>query len=167
MGSSGEHLLHSDSVQTSSQTAQITQSVRTLGHGQVKEDYTRKKAFGDGYQKQAGLLRNSELRPHEDKFWLAGNSTNFLPEIDVAFCHIYSMEQVGCPLFFDFFSYLAVPFPPDSNVLPLFGKEGTGCHWANPRRMCALGCFASSGHGLSERGEWRACIAGSASLLHL
>lgn len=80
MGSCGEHLLHSDSVQTSSQTAQITQSVCTLGHGQVKEDYTRKKAFGDGYQKQAGLLWNFELWPHEDKFWLAGNSTNFLPE---------------------------------------------------------------------------------------
>lgn len=39
MGSSDEQLLHSDSLQPSSQTAQITQSVHTLGHCQVKEDY--------------------------------------------------------------------------------------------------------------------------------
>lgn len=41
---------------------------------------------------------------------------------NVAFCHIYNTEQVNYPLFFDFFSYLAVVFLLNSNVLPLFGK---------------------------------------------
>lgn len=141
-------LLHSSSTGTVCSQHPRQLRLLRLGHVQVKEEYPRKKVFGNGYQKKAAVkLWNLELRPHEDRFWLPGDSFNFLPEegcysrylaffflifssflspqnsFDVAFCHIYSTDQVGCPLFFDFFSYLAVPFPPDSNVLPLFGKS--------------------------------------------
>lgn len=50
------------------------------------------------------------------------SSLSLQNNFDVAFCQIYTIEQVGYPLFFDWFSYLAIPFPLDSNVLPLFGK---------------------------------------------
>lgn len=70
----------------------------------------------------------------------------------MAFCHVCSTEQVGHPLSFDFFSYLAVPFPLDSNVLPLFGKAQDAVD-TTPEECVLWFVFPAVGHGLSERGK--------------
>lgn len=70
----------------------------------------------------------------------------------MAFCHIYSTEQGGDSLFFDFFSYLAIPFPLDSNMLPLFGKAQDATD-AAPEECVLWVVFPAGGHGLSEKGK--------------
>lgn len=85
------------------------------------------------------------------------------------FLHIYSIEQVIYPLFFDSFSYLAVPFPPDSNVLPLCGKAQDATD--STSEECVLWVVLPAvGMGRAKegsKGRGGAPTAGSPSLLHL
>lgn len=67
------------------------------------------------------------------------SSLRLQKHFEVAFCHIYSTEQVSYPLVFDFFSNLAVAFPLNSNVLPLSAK-GQDVTDAVPEE-CVLGLF--------------------------